>query len=341
MPHCEEAVRLMTDTTPLVSVIMPVYNAGPYVRQAVDSILRQTYRHIELIIVDDGSTDGCLDSVPDLLADPRVRLVRQANRQKPAALNVGLRLAAGDFYAVQDADDVSAPQRIATQVSCLLTNKHLAGVYCGHALLIGSKGPVAPRMRLRGEAECARAISLGQMPALDPTAMFRVAMVGDTRYDEELPLLEGVDHALRVGERWPVMVLQQCLYYHRVHSASSTRRNPTKVLAARRLMSERLVQRRLGLGTVNIPDFNQAAKESANELMRHCLASVTDQVVAGHRLRALGTAVLCIGLAPGRGVHWRPLLRAFAPRALVTAWRSRRWRMRDDRRDAFPGARTG
>jgi glycosyltransferase involved in cell wall biosynthesis len=64
---------------PLVSVIMCVYNAGGYLRPAIESVLAQTYGNLELLIVDDGSTDGCMEEVGDLLADPRVRVIRQAN----------------------------------------------------------------------------------------------------------------------------------------------------------------------------------------------------------------------------------------------------------------------
>lgn len=307
--------------TPLVSVILPVYNAGPYVAPAIESILAQTHEALELIVVDDGSTDGCLESV-SALSDPRVRLIRQTNRGKSAAMNVGLNAAAGAFYAIQDADDVSAPHRIETLLRCLVEHEHLAGVFSGYALLLeGRRQPVAPKTRLKNEEECARVMSKGDMPALDPTALYRLSMVGDIRYDEDLLVVQGVDYALRVGERFPLMVLPECLYYHRVHPASVTRSNPARVRSFKRLQVQRLLERR--------PDLTDVVKvrdtaEAGNELAHHFSASVTDQVMAGRRIGALRTAALGVWLRPGDGAHWRPLLNALAPRWLVVAWRRRR-----------------
>src|SRR5262245_43772835 len=96
---------------PLISVIMPVYNAGEYLRPAVESILAQSYRNWELIIIDDGSTDGCLARLDDV-RDPRIQRFSQENAGKPVAMNRGLTVARGAFYALQDADDLSHPSRL-------------------------------------------------------------------------------------------------------------------------------------------------------------------------------------------------------------------------------------
>src|SRR5579864_7265455 len=105
---------------------MPVYNAGDYLRPAVESVLAQTYQNWELILVDDGSTDGCVSRLADI-QDTRLRLVSQTNAGKPAAMNRGLGMARGEFYALQDADDVSRPERIERQLACLLAHPQVAG----------------------------------------------------------------------------------------------------------------------------------------------------------------------------------------------------------------------
>src|SRR5215213_10211002 len=83
--------------SPLVSVVTCVYNAGEYLQPAVLSIVNQTYRNLDIIIVDDGSTDGCLDTITDLLDDERIRVLRQANATRPVALNRALGLVRGEF----------------------------------------------------------------------------------------------------------------------------------------------------------------------------------------------------------------------------------------------------
>ena len=72
--------------SPLVSVVTCVYNAGDYLRPAVLSTINQTYRNLEIVIIDDGSTDGCLDTITDLLDDRRIGVFRQANATRPVAL---------------------------------------------------------------------------------------------------------------------------------------------------------------------------------------------------------------------------------------------------------------
>src|ERR1700733_3555257 len=101
---------------PLVSVIMCVYNAGSYLLPAVQSVLAQTYQTIELLIVDDGSTDGCMECIQKI-EDPRIRIIRQKNKGKPAAMNVALAEMRGEFYALNDADDLSHPRRIELQLA--------------------------------------------------------------------------------------------------------------------------------------------------------------------------------------------------------------------------------
>jgi len=102
---------------PLVSIIMPLYNKRPYVERAVESIKKQTYPNWELIIVDDGSTDGSGDAVPR--DDRRIRLFRQANRGPSAARNKAFEMASGDYIAFIDADDFYYPVKLEKEISLL------------------------------------------------------------------------------------------------------------------------------------------------------------------------------------------------------------------------------
>ena len=102
----------------LVTVVICVYNAGDFLRPAVESILNQTYPELEVLIVDDGSTDGCVSTIEDI-RDSRIRILRQENEGKPAAMNYALSESRGEFYVVQDADDLSFPKRIERQLQCM------------------------------------------------------------------------------------------------------------------------------------------------------------------------------------------------------------------------------
>src|SRR5208337_189042 len=103
--------RAMTGA-PAFSIITPVFNAGVYLVRAVESALRQTYSDFELIIVDDGSTDGAIDGVLRL-RDPRIRVLRQANHGAPSASNSGLNASRGAYIAFLDQDDLWSPEKLA------------------------------------------------------------------------------------------------------------------------------------------------------------------------------------------------------------------------------------
>jgi glycosyltransferase involved in cell wall biosynthesis len=112
---------------PLVSVIIPVYNRERYLSDAIESVLDQTYRNIEVIIIDDGSTDKSKDVV--LRFAPPVRYYYQANSGIAAAWNRGITLAKGDFFAFLDADDLWTRNKIQEQIDIISDNDRLDIVF--------------------------------------------------------------------------------------------------------------------------------------------------------------------------------------------------------------------
>lgn len=113
------------DRTPLITIAMPIYNAGRHLRSAVISILQQTLGDWELIIIDDGSTDGAAEGILDL-CDARIRVRRDGfNRGLAARLNEAIDLARGKYFARMDQDDVSYPERLARQLTLMEQNPEL------------------------------------------------------------------------------------------------------------------------------------------------------------------------------------------------------------------------
>jgi glycosyltransferase involved in cell wall biosynthesis len=120
------SLLLRTDKTPLISVIMSVYNGAGCVTSAINSILSQTLTDFEFIIVNDGSVDGTTEILNAISAqDPRVRVIHQSNTGITRALNAGLAQARGSYIARQDADDVSYPDRFARQIDFFLQDPAL------------------------------------------------------------------------------------------------------------------------------------------------------------------------------------------------------------------------
>lgn len=107
---------------PFVSVLLPVFNGGPYLQEAIGSILGQSYRNFELIIIDDGSTDDSWRTIKQV-QDPRVCAFQQRNQGLAGTLNRAIQLARGVYLARQDADDVALPKRFERQVEFLETHR--------------------------------------------------------------------------------------------------------------------------------------------------------------------------------------------------------------------------
>ncbi len=121
----------------MLSVITPAYNAEAYVASCIESVLGQTFGDLELVIVDDGSTDGTADVIASFAAkDPRVRGFRGPNRGVSYARNVALRHSHGRYLALLDADDQWAPSFAATMVR-ILDRQPSVGVVVGNALNVG------------------------------------------------------------------------------------------------------------------------------------------------------------------------------------------------------------
>ena len=112
----------MTDENPLVSVIIPVYNGGRYLRAALESVFAQTYRPFEVVVVDDGSAD---DSGVIAQSFPEVRYIHQTNQGVAAARNNGIETARGEYFAFLDQDDLWAPEKLKLQVEYLLTHPEI------------------------------------------------------------------------------------------------------------------------------------------------------------------------------------------------------------------------
>ena len=129
--------NLDKSSNPLVSVIIPAFNASEHIRQTLESVLAQTYQAIEVIVVDDGSSDATTDIVKEFVKrDTRFQLFRQTNAGVGAARNNAIRKARGKYIAPLDADDVWFPEKLEKQVACMEQYGMETGlVYCWFSLV--------------------------------------------------------------------------------------------------------------------------------------------------------------------------------------------------------------
>ena len=216
------------DRAPAVSVLLPACNAAPFLREAVASILQQTEPNFELILVDDGSSDGTADLVRELAAgDGRIRCFFQQNQGVVATLNRGLALCRGDFIARMDADDVAHPQRLERQLALLRSKPDV--VICGSEAILIGEGRGRWR-RPRSDASC-RAWQLLAPCFIHPTVMFRRSVVdAGVRYRAAYAHAEDYEFWSQVGALGKMENIREPLLSYRVHAAQVTRtRRPEQV----------------------------------------------------------------------------------------------------------------
>ena len=195
----------------LISVILPAYNAEKYLGEAIDSILAQTYKNFELIVLNDGSTDKTEEIVLSY-KDPRIRYVKnEKNLKLIKTLNKGIDLAKGEYIARMDADDVSLPTRFEEEIKLFETNSELSIVSClpnnineqGHFLSHSSYFVCTKN------GSC-RFVSAIEPPILHPAVMFKASAIKKYKYNDSpefyhVETLELWHRMLKGGEKCEII----------------------------------------------------------------------------------------------------------------------------------------
>jgi glycosyltransferase involved in cell wall biosynthesis len=205
---------------PKVTVLMSVYNGKKYLREAIDSILGQTFTDFEFLIIDDGSTDSSADIIRSY-SDPRVRFIRnEKNMGLTRSLNKGIRLATGEYIARQDADDISLPERLEKQVRFLDQNKDV-GLVGTYFFMINEAGKTICVWNRLPEGIDLKKILLKGNPFGHGSVMFRAECIEKVGpYREEFKSVQDYDLWLRISEVYDVANIPEPLYKWRFHSKS-------------------------------------------------------------------------------------------------------------------------
>lgn len=214
-------------TRPRVSVIVPAYNAVRFIGRALESILTQTMSDLELIVIDDGSTDGT-GAVIDAYAarDRRMRLEHQANSGLPKALNRAIELARGKYIARLDADDIALPDRLERQVA-LLDSRPEVGIVGGSIRAIDESDRKTTTFRYPVEPAAVRAQAATGSPVLvaGPTPMVRSEFLRSLGgFRETFDYAQDYDLALRALEKTEVANVDAVVVYYRFSSGQVTQK---------------------------------------------------------------------------------------------------------------------
>jgi len=167
-------------TNPRVSVIMPVYNVQPYVAEAVESVLAQSFTDFELLIIDDGGTDRSIEICSNF-DDPRIRIISQTNRGLAGARNTGILHARGEYIALLDSDDRWTPEKLLLHVIHLDAASDVGVSYSGSRFIDSAGIPLrqAQRPKLKhvtvADILCRNPVGNGSAPVLRKSVLDRVA----------------------------------------------------------------------------------------------------------------------------------------------------------------------
>lgn len=222
----------------LVSVVMSVYNDADYVGEAINSLLRQTYKNIEIIVVNDASTDGTLE-VLKCFGD-KIKLINNAKNMKLAHnLNLAISESQGEYIARMDADDISAPNRIETQVRFMEENPDID--ICGsYAKAFGASDNL---MKYPAKHDEIKATLLFENAFCHPAVMFRKKSI-DFQYDERLSASQDYELWSRVIWNKRFANIPEVLLNYRIHDGQTKFKNGLKqkagAIQARKQMLEKL-----------------------------------------------------------------------------------------------------
>jgi glycosyltransferase involved in cell wall biosynthesis len=232
---------------PIVTVLMAVHDTEPYVRESIDSVLGQSLTDLQLIIVDDASSDSSWEIAMAAAARDERIIARRRDvcGGASAALNDGLALATGDYITRQDADDVSEPRRLEAQVAFLHARPECAGVGTQARFISPEGAPLAATSFPTRDAEL-QARLIETMCFIGPTVMTRRATLAaaEFRFDPDLSGSEDYDLCLRLAERGALANLPDLLYLYRQHPASVSHSRRHVQLARKARALENAVARR-------------------------------------------------------------------------------------------------
>ena len=307
----------MKQSHSLVSIIVAMYNAEKFISETLVSILREKETPIEVIVINDGSTDRSLERVRDL-HDERIHVVDGPGRGAAGAMNAGLDHARGSIIMICDSDDLYPPARIRHQVQWLESHPEYGGV-CGSYSTIDSEGNLITEMQCGdAPAEITDELINGKLRTSLCTYAIRSSLaqkIGGFR--EFFNSAYDIDFQLMLGELTRIRYIPENCYFYRLHSSSITHTQPKLVREFfERTAFELQRQRRIsGLDdlqrgrVISKPRSDQSAPDSAtHQIQDQLLGKAWREHRAGKKAQALKTGLRALALHPVNIALWKSLL---------------------------------
>ena len=310
---------------PRVSVIIPAHNSAPFIAEAIEGVLVQTYRDFEIVVVDDGSNDHTGNVVKQF--GSAVHYHRQSNQGVAAARNAGIQLTAGEFVCLLDADDVWMPEKLARQLEFIAAHPDVGLLFSDAFEFEGNtihKASILATMTFGVEAksqvpipDAFRKLLISNFIPTSSVMIRRSCFAVTGLFDAALPNAEDRDMWLRLAAHFPIACLPQVLARKRSHGANISARTEL-ALRSRLRVWEQARRRFPALAPAAV--YNQLLAETHQQLgyivlargerraaRRHALASLKCAIRSAGRTTAPVSYrwVLAIALVPLSFLRWR------------------------------------
>ena len=266
--------------SPKVSVIMPVYNGEAYLIDAATSVLQQSFSDLELIIIDDGSTDQTSSILQNIAADQRVKVItNEENSGLTYTRNRGICNATGEYIAMLDSDDVALSHRLEKQVAFLDANPEFAMV--GSSIdLISSDDRYIRTQHYPMPSACIPSLLLFQNNFAQSTVMIRKSSLPSECYRQEYPPAEDYDLWVRLAANHKLANINAPLVKYRIHSSSTSALKAAKQLESiEKIVSAQLqnigvapsseeLALHVQIGLLEVPKGKAAVRAAENWLLK-------------------------------------------------------------------------
>lgn len=220
----------MKNKKPLISVLLPVYNARKFLRAAINSILTQTEENFELLIIDDHSTDGSWKIIAEFAKrDKRIRAFRNdINKGLVKSLNTLIPKTRGTYIARMDADDIALPSRFTKQIELLTSNKNLVAIG-GHEYIIDTSDKIIAEKYFPTDSRLMYNTLMNVMVIQPPLLMARGSVMRRLRYDNKIFKNDDISMHFKLLEHGNFATVDEIIFKYRHVPTSLTHRNPKRV----------------------------------------------------------------------------------------------------------------
>jgi glycosyltransferase involved in cell wall biosynthesis len=298
--------------TPSISAIVACHNYGRYLAGALDSVLGQTHEDLEVIVVDDGSSDETREVIGPFLADPRVRYYRTEHRGQSPTKNLGIRMARAPLLAFLDADDLWMRDKLQRQLAVLKADPGLGVVYTRRLLIDPDGRQLAYPQPSLHRGKVLEAMFRTNFVCFSSALVRRSAIKAAGPFDESLNLAIDYDLWLRLAMSYRFDYVDEPLVQYRTGHANLSQRVDERLATVDRIMT-RFLNERGGRSAVSPRAIRRAYAEiyyHRGLLRRH-----------KSRLAALGWNLRALAQCPSFGLAWRGLLSLPFPEAVRRCFR--------------------